>query len=817
MRVDMKSRTQTGRGQGSQALLKTGLSAHLLAASALVAVAAFAPSTVWAQAAANSQVQRTSFDIAAQPLSKALVQYSNKTGVQLFFDANIVRGKNSGGAQGSLTRSEALGRILSGSGLTYSLRGNTVTISAQQSVDAGAVAPDGSLLLDTITVEGNSGSDTSRSVVVESSGGATKTNTPLIEVPQSVSVVSRKQIEMQNAQSVTEMLRYVPGVSIETYGPDPKGYDWIFMRGFNAQSTSSYQNGLRQLSNSYTFFRTDPYELDSIEVLRGPVSSLYGQSDAGGLVNRVTKKPQAEASHEASVEYGSFNRKQIGVDLTGPVNEDKTLLYRLVGVVRKGNTQFEYSNGDEVKDDRYMIAPSLTWAPDADTSLTVSGQLLRDDSGGSVLPATISSLYPNYPNILVGDPDFNRSVQKQGSIGYEFEHHINDTWTVKQNLRYGQVSFLLDNVLALGLGPTGITRQARRFDENMSGLVVDNQAIAEFETGNISHQALFGLDYSYSDSDVTQYRDPAPTLNPFNPSYGIPISVPTTITQNYRQKYNQTGLYAQDQIKFNDNWIVTLGGRYDWLDLNSHNRLDSSDTDQSIGKFSGRAGITYVTPWGIAPYVSYSESFVPNLGADNSGNTFDPSEGRQWEVGVKYQPKEIDALFTLAWFDIVKSNVVSYSYIDGPQATGEVHSRGLELEGKVDLSYGWDFVGSYTYTKAEITEDAAAFIGKQVTMVPEHQASAWLNYTFNSGMLEGLSLGSGVRYVGASYGDKANTIKVDGRTLVDAGVSYKYKDMTFQVNATNLFDKKYFTTCEDAFSCYEGDRRSVIGRVKVSF
>ncbi|MDH7787114.1 iron complex outermembrane receptor protein [Ochrobactrum sp. 19YEA23] len=819
MRVDKTSGIQTGIGQGRAALLlKSKLSLHLLAASALVAVASFATSPVWAQAAgAGQQVQRISFDIAAQPLSKALVQYSNNTGVQLFYDANIVRGKNSSGAKGSLTRSEALNSILSGSGLSYRIRGNTVTISTQQAGDAGAVAADGSLLLDTITLQGAVAGDTSGSVVVENSRGATKTDTPLIEVPQSVSVVSRKQIETQNAQSVTEILRYVPGVTIETYGPDPKGYDWILMRGFNAQSTSSYQDGLRQLSNSYTFFRTDPYELDSIEVLRGPVSSLYGQSDAGGLVNRVTKKPQAEAFHEASVEYGSYNRKQFGVDLTGPVNEDKTLLYRMIGVVRKSDTQFEYSNGDEVKDDRYMFAPSLTWAPDADTSLTVSGQLLRDDSGGSVLPATISNLYPNSPNILVGDPDFNRSVQKQGSIGYEFEHHLNDTWTLKQNLRYGQVSFLLDNVLALGLGPTGITRQARRFDENMSGFVVDNQAVAEFETGNIAHEALFGLDYSYSDSDVSQYRDPAPSLNPFNPSYGIPIAVPTTLTQSYRQKYNQTGIYAQDQIKFNDSWIVTLGGRYDWLNLDNHNRLDDSDTDQNIGKFSGRAGITYVTPWGIAPYVSYSESFVPNLGTDNSGNTFDPSEGRQWEAGVKYQPKEFDGLFTMAWFDIVKSNVVSYSYIDGPQATGEVHSRGLELEGKVNLSYGWDFIGSYTYTHTEITEDAAAYIGKQSTMVPEHQASAWLNYTFNSGALEGLSLGSGVRYVGSSYGDKANTVKVDGRTLVDAGVSYKYKDMTFQLNATNLFDKKYFTTCEDAVSCYEGDRRSVIGRVKVSF
>lgn len=812
MSIELKSRNSTGTGPARAALLlKSNLSVRLLAASALVAVASVSAAPAFAQATgASQQAQRQSFDIAPQSLSSALVQFSNKTRVQLFFDADVVRGKSSAGAKGSLSTSEALTSLLAGSGLSYRMRGNTVTIAAGQADANGTVGADGSLQLSTITVQGDSAGAGGESFVVTNARGATKTNTPLIEVPQSVSVVSRKQIETQNAQSVTEILRYVPGVTIETYGPDPKGYDWILMRGFNAQSTSSYQDGLRQLSNSYTFFRTDPYQLESVEVLRGPVSSLYGQSDAGGLVNRVSKKPLSEPFHELSVEYGSYNRKQIGIDLGGPVNDDKTLLYRLTGVIRKSDTQFQYANGDEVKDDRYMLAPSLTWTPDTDTTLTVSGQLLRDDSGGSVLPFTPT-------NILVGDPSFNKSVQKQGSIGYELEHHVNDTWTLKQNLRYGQVSFLLDNVLATGIGPAGLVRQARTFNERMSGVVVDNQAVAEFETGSIAHQALFGIDFSYSDSDVKQYRGAAPSLNPYDPVYGLPIERPTTAFTSYTQKYKQTGLYAQDQIKFNENWILTLGGRYDRLSLENHNRLSSLDTDQDIGKFSGRAGLTYVTPWGLAPYVSYSESFVPNLGTDNSGNTFSPSEGRQWEFGVKYQPKAFNALFTAAWFDIVKSNVVSYSYIDGPQATGEVRSRGLELESKFDLSHGWDFIGSYTYTDTEVTADAPQFIGKQVTMAPKHQASTWLNYTFSSGILDGLSLGSGVRYVGSSYGDKANTVKVDGRTLVDAGLSYKYKDMTFKLNATNLFDKKYYTTCEDQYSCYEGDRRSVIGNVKFSF
>jgi iron complex outermembrane recepter protein len=765
-------------------------------------------------AVAQQNQQRASatktFNVAAQPLASAVAVFGRQAGIQVSLDAAAARNQQSGGVNGSLSVDAALTRLLAGTGLTYRFMGAGTVLIVVPGAAQGGQANDNSTQLAPITVQGT-GQDGSNTVVVRDSTGGTKTDTPLIEVPQSVSVVTRKQIEMQNAQSVSEILRYVPGVTIETYGADPKGYDWILMRGFNAQSTSSYLDGLRQLSSSYSFFRTDPYQLQSVEVLRGPSSALYGQSDAGGLVNRVSKLPTTEPIREVEVEYGSNNRRQAAFDLGGPITDDGTFLYRLIGVGRLSDTQFDYSDGTEVKDNRGLFAPSFTWAPDADTTLTVQGDVLHDTSGGTILKFTPT-------DILLGDHSFNRSDQQQQTIGYRFEHRFNDTWTVRQNFRYGHVDFQLDNIMASGIAGTDLTRITRTFDESFDGVTVDNQAQADFETGALQHQLLLGFDYAYSDADVRRYQGAAPNLNIFNPVYGLSIPRPTTAIADYREYYQQAGLYAQDQITFDDSWILTAGGRYDWLTIDNHSRMPGgTDTTVDVGNFSGRVGLTYLTSFGLAPYVSYSESFVPNTGVDAAGNTFDPSVGEQWEVGVKYQPTGFDGLFSVAYFDITKSNVLTYGAAF-PVAAGEVTSHGVELEGKVGLGSGWDMIASYTFTDAEITAtNVASQVGKRPSLVPEHQASGWLNYTVQSGVMEGLSLGGGIRYVGSSYGDNANTVKVDAHTLVDAGISYKYQAATLSLNATNLFDKKYFTTCEDAYSCYDGDRRSVIGRIKVNF
>lgn len=782
-----------------------------LATTALVALVSLVPATIEKAVAQQSAV---AFEIAGGPLDSALSRFGVTSGVQVLYGSAVTKGLTTKGINGSLPPEAALSQLLAGTGLSYRFTGpKSVTIGAPGTVGQGGAPVTGATQLQEIVVSGTG--DGSNSYVVEESATATKTETPLIETPQSVSVVGRKQIEAQNAQSVTEILRYVPGVTIETYGPDPKGYDWILMRGFNAQSTSNYQDGLRLLSSGYSFFRTDPYQLQSVEVLRGPSSSLYGQSDAGGIVNRTTKKPTAQPVREIELEYGSHDRFQGAFDFSGPIGNDPSFLYRVIGVARDSNTQFKYSDGSEIADDRLMLAPSFTSAPSTDTSLTIDGNILRDKSGGTVISFTPT-------DILIGDPDFNSSRQEQQSIGYQFEHRLNEAWTVRQNLRYGHVDFLLNNLVLTGQDTSGLTRSARRFDESFDAFAMDNQALTKFETGALRHELLLGLDYAWSRADVDHRSGPASSLNPFDPVYGAPIPAPTTPLARYVENYQQIGLYAQDQVWLTDSLLATLGGRYDWLTLENENHLRNVTTDIDIGNFSGRAGLTYLTEWGVAPYVSFSQSFVPNPGLSASGETFDPSVGRQWEVGIKYQPQGYDALFTFAYFDIVKSNVLTPDpdpdHTGFNVATGEVRSRGVEIEGKFSLTDGWDFTGSYSWTDAEITKDNSGNVGRRPAMVPAHQASAWLNYTVYAGVLEGLSLGGGVRFVGPSYSNNTNTIEVDGRTVFDAGASYKVTDnATLSVNATNIFDKQYYTTCNPSYSCYEGDRRSVIGRLKINF
>ncbi|WP_218921146.1 TonB-dependent siderophore receptor, partial [Piscirickettsia salmonis] len=372
------------------------------------------------------------YQIPSGPLDQTLTRYVSEAGIELSADGALTRGKTSPGLNGAYSVQDGFATLLQGQGLRVVRGANgAYTLRPAPTADSPATLP-------AVTVTGRPETAWSPvdGYVASRSATGTKTDSSILETPQSISVVTRAQMEAQNAQSVTEVLRYVPGVAVETYGVDPKGFDWVMLRGFNAQATSDYKDGLRQITSGYTLFRSEPYALERIEVLRGPSSVLYGQGDAGGAINRVSKLPPATPQYEAELEYGSFQRKQAAVDLTGPATADGTLLYRVIGVARDANTQFTYPNGDRIADDRLFLAPSLTWAPSAATRFTLQTEYLHDRSGGTIGTVTINGKPTNLRN---GDPDFNRYTQKQKTIGYLFEHRFNDTLQVRQNLRYGQV------------------------------------------------------------------------------------------------------------------------------------------------------------------------------------------------------------------------------------------------------------------------------------------------------------------------------------------------------------------------------------------
>lgn len=816
MRVDMKSQLRNCNSQGSQALLKTGFSVHLLAASALVAITALAPSTVWAQVAGNGQVQRTSFDIPAQPLSSALVQYSNKTGVQLFFDANIVRGKNSAGAQGSLTRTEALSRIISGSGLSYSLQSNTVTISAQQSSNPSGVAPDGALVLNTITVEGNAGQSAFGPVdgyFAPSTSSATKMDTPLIETPQSITVVTADQVRDQKATSIAQTLSYTPGVSAQS-GSFSRMVDDLTIRGFNVASGNSgtLRDGMKLQSNVYDGGQ-EPYGLERVEVLRGASSVLYGQLSPGGVVNGVSKRPTDKPLHEVNVEYGSYNRKQLSADFGGPITNDGSLTYRLTGLFRDADNWV-----DHTPDDKFYIAPALTWKPDEATSLTVLGSYQRIKTGFAtplryedVSQQTIPS------DRFLGIEGFDKYNVDMYTIGGLFEHQFENGVKLRSNNRYFhsdvEWNYMFGNLTPSSNGK--LTRLASERFETSYGATSDTSLEYTFNTGSIEHKVIGGFDYYRRSYDSNRYRGTAySVLDLETGQYTGSPAVSHAVNRGQRALGNQYGLYLQDQINFDEHWTLLLGGRHDWSESTTTNYQNGKVTDQKNNAFTGRAGLVYLFDSGVAPYVSVSQSFDPQIGADVNGDALEPNKGLQYEAGIRYQPDGTNLMLSAAVFDLTQKNVVTYNSFGEAFQQGEVHSRGLELEARGQVG-DLGLIAAYTFTDATIEQSARPYeIGEQVALVPRHSFSLWADYDLDKIGVTGVNVGAGLRYVGKTNLPDMEQ-DVPGYTMVDAMMRFdlgafknELEGTSLTINARNLFDKKYYT-CVAQDGCRYGEPLTV--------
>ncbi|MBB3309712.1 iron complex outermembrane receptor protein [Rhizobium sp. BK196] len=666
-----------------------------------------------------------------------------------------------------------------------------------------------------IVISGSKDEDPTEPVkgfVASTSATATKTGTPLIETQQSVSVLTADQLTSQNAETVGQALDYVPGVVGEPYGADPR-FDSPRIRGFDSRQ-AQFLNGLRMMRTAGAP-AVDPYQLERIEVLRGPASVMYGQGNPGGMINLISKRPIFERFGEIGVQAGSYDTYGTYFDFGDIIPGNSDFAYRLTGLARTASAQV-----DELDNDRYFIAPALTWQPDEDTKLTILTSIQHDN------PSTPSSLPPQLTlnashanrlsrDFFVGDKSFDKSDRTLTNLGYELEHRLNDTWTFRQNFRYQNFDW---NYQALGMSTQGLTggrtinRNATFQDELLNTFNVDNNLLAEFDTGDIRHKMLFGLDYRYYDNNVgTQFWRATP-LDAFNPVYGSVNLIAPTLSTYVDSTMTQVGLYVQDELAY-ENWRATAALRQDWASTagTSTNRLTglSRSLDKDDQKLTGRAGLSYVFDNGIAPYISYATSFEP-VPVPATGGPLQPTTGEQVEVGIKYQPQGWNGYFTVAAYDLKQKNVLTT--IGGvPVQIGEVDVKGTELEGVTSLTDGLDLRAAYTYMQAEIV--GGVDDGKRPDNVPEHAASLWLDYTFpEDTALEGFGLGGGIRYVGQRYGDTKNTLDLDAVTLFDAAVHYKKDNMTASLNVKNLADRDYVASCS-AFGCTYGDGRTVMGRL----
>lgn len=698
--------------------------------------------------------------------------------------------------------------------------------------------------LDQLTIEGQgdgegNGTGPVTGVVAKTTKTGSKTATDITEVPQSVSVVGREEIDNQGAQKIDEALQYTAGVFAQPFGPD-SDTNWLYIRGFDATQTGIYMDGLQYFGYAFGGFYVDSFGLERIEVLKGPASVLYGGSNPGGVVNYVSKRPQFERKRYVETGVNDAGRVYLGFDIGDVAND--MVAFRVNGKVANSNS---YSDGQEGW--RGIISPSITWKPDEQTSLTILANYTHIDenhNGGSFLPyeGTVVDRVVDGVNYGKIDRDanfFEPSVddykREQGALGYEFEHTFDSDWTVRSNARFAVASVDEVSVYPNGwaqqtygnpaLSPTALARINFDHDSNVSTFLIDNQIEGKVQTGSVEHTILAGIDYKYYTIDQVQSSSlfgSTPDIDAFDPVYGQPLPPRLSyVDENVTQR--QIGIYAQDQLRFGDGWLVTLNGRYDWasLDQDSHQtdfgELFSTpvvDRDRSDGQFSGRAGVAYEFDNGLTPYASVATFFNPLIGLDAiTQDLFIPEEGEQFEVGLKYAPSFIDGLFTVSVFDLTRRNVPSNITAFTQTQTGEVTSRGVEFEGKVNVTEDFRVTAALTAYDLEITKDRTpSNEGNRPIIVPEIMASATAQYTFRGdGWYDGITVGGGVRYVGDSWGDIQNTKKVPAVTLADLKLGYKKENWGVDLNVTNLFDKTYVASCQISAlgeACSYGEGRS---------
>lgn len=674
-------------------------------------------------------------------------------------------------------------------------------------------------------------------IAAKHSATATKTDTPIEKTPQSVSVITRQEMDIHQPTTVKEAMAYTPSV-FATRGSSTT-YDVVTIRGFTTSSTvntNQYLDGMKLQGNNYSEISMDPYFLERVEVMRGPTSVLYGNSNPGGIVSMVSKRPTTEPLREIQFKMGTDNLWQTGFDFSDAIDDAGVWSYRLTGLGRSQDAQ-----QDMAKASRYAVAPSFSWRPDDKTDFTFLSNFQSDpDAGyygwlpreGTVVPYVDANgnSHKLPTDFNEGEKD-NKMQRRQQMVGYSFSHAFNDTFTVRQNLRYDQVKTLYRSIYGFGYSqPESITRKYVRSDESLNTFTVDTQLQSAFATGDVQHTLLTGVDYSRMRNDVdATYGDAAP-LNMQNPQYG---NTSTTNPFQYAvlNRMEQTGLYAQDQMEW-DKWVLTLGGRYDYAMVSTLTRASDTLAQNHDQQFTWRGGLNYLFDNGVSPYFSYSESFEPTSSSTKAGQPFDPSRGKQYEAGVKYVPKDMPIVLTGAVYQLTKNNNLTADP-NNPGFSiqaGEIRSRGIELEAKAAVNENINVTAAYSYTDAEYTKDNT-FEGKRPAEVPRTQASLWTDYTFYDTALSGLTFGAGVRYTGStvsyyksttSTGNANDSFNVAGYTVADAMVKYDLARFglpgsSVAVNVNNLFDREYVSSCYSEYACYWGAERQVVATATFRF
>ena len=654
-------------------------------------------------------------------------------------------------------------------------------------------------------------------VNAERARSGTKTDTPVIEIPQSISVITAQEFQDRAAVNLQDVIRYSAGATSELNGVDTRG-DFLAVRGTGAEQ---YLDGLNRMPGFVYGGRLEIFTVERAELLRGPSSTLYG-GGAGGILNSISKRPRTTFGGEMGIIYGTDDYKQAQIDVTGPIVDGVSA--RLVSMYRDANLQ-----QPSQKNDRLVVMPAVTLRPGADTEVTFIGLYQRDNLGSQTYLPTSKTVDGSGPtriadDFYLGEPDFNHTRSSHYALSVLLTHRFNDNVTFSsRNRTFEQDTDYREVFGFTGFG--GAYADAERTIANRAwylnqaqytGLNSDNNLVLSFGTGPLRHQILAGFDYTQFREDKQEGFGAAPGLNLYNPVYGVPFDFGVgwmTDTKN-----SQTGFYFQDQVRAFDRVSLVFGARHD--EVKSNVNGEQLENNQA---WTFRGGIIADVVKGVSPYFNYSESFLPVFGSNFFGVAYVPRTGRQYEAGIKFQPTS-RMLFTLAAYDIKEQNVLIadpdelQNFLQG----GSTRSRGIEAEANVRLPGNLDLTAAYSYTRAEYLVVDGRQRGDRRENLPEHQASVWTSKRFELGGELSLKLGAGVRY----QSDKVSfdqLYRIDPVTLVDGMVELTYGKWSLSVNGANILDQRVYTNCSYTAGdvnegyCYLGKDRTVLASLRRRF
>ncbi|HDZ39443.1 MAG TPA: TonB-dependent siderophore receptor [Marinobacter sp.] len=645
-----------------------------------------------------------------------------------------------------------------------------------------------------------SGSDTELLSPLVVTGTALKVEAPIIETPRPASVVTRDELEERNVRSLDESFRYRAGVVTGQYGSD-NDTDWFKVRGYDQ---STYQDGLRIYRAGYYQWLPEPYGIERVELLKGPASVLYGEAPPGGVINAISKRPTKDRRGEIVIEGGTNNHQKVGFDSSGPVNDSNDVRYRLVGLYQDAEGDI-----DKTENKRYYVAPSLEWDISDQTTLTVLGNFQKDDAvpyNGFKLPyGTIENTPFGKvdPAVYYGEPDYDTNEREQSSLGYQLSHQFNDTWRFEQDLRYSKLDMLLRSTyIFFQSGPREGTRGLVYRDGDITSWTIDNRVVGKWFTDRTENTLLMGVDYQNLENSGKE-ADPFPfgTVDLFKPRYGNYTPVAESDLTQRTVKKQQTGVYLQNQLRLDDQWIFLAGARYDKAETDNVANGTKERADDNQVSLSG--GIMYLMNNGMSPYISYTESFQPTVGTDANGALYKPREGKQLEAGIKYAPENIDGYLNTSVYKIEETNSLVTNGAFQVQE-GERNTDGFELEGVAYLTNNLQATAAYTYSDSTTQNRAIGADAVRATLIPRHMASAWVDYVFSQAV-PGLKVGAGARFVGETK-DETYGYEVPSHTVFDVMASYDFaQNWRAQLNINNVANKEYVASCD--YWCYYGEAR----------